>query len=185
MRTAVTLVLLAVAVLLQAAVVNRLPLDWGPGPDLVLAAVVAVALTAGPAAAAGCGFAAGLALDALPPAAHELGRGALVLCLAAYLLSLFKRNTGAFAGESASSLPTVVGAVTATAFGVGLGHAILGLAVGDPRIGLVSAVLNTCVGTLLTALVSPLVTLPLLRVRTAFTDEEFATVQGPTSPEGW
>ena len=186
MRTLATVVLVAVAVLLQAVVVQRLPLPWGPGPDLVVAAVAAVALTGRPAAAAGYGFAAGLAMDLLPPAEHAVGRYALVLCLAAYTAALLRTNTGTQGAVGLrTGLPAVVGVTALTALGVGLGYAAVGFVMGDPRVTLAAVAVNAGVGALLTALVSPVVTLPLVRLRDALADSDFATVQGPTSSVGW
>ncbi|MFD6953276.1 rod shape-determining protein MreD [Nocardiopsis sp. TSRI0078] len=186
MRTVVTLAAVPAAVLAQAAIVNRLPFDWGAGPDLVVAVVVAVALTTSPAAAAGCGFAAGLAMDVLPPAEHALGRYALVLCLAAYVLALLRRNTGAGGSlDGRTSVWAVTGTVAATALGVGLGYAAIGLLMGDPRVSLAAVVVNTLVGTALTALVAPLVAFPLLRTREALSDDGYPTVQGPVPSGRW
>ncbi|MEU1901633.1 rod shape-determining protein MreD [Nocardiopsis dassonvillei] len=186
MRNAATLALVAVAVLAQATVVNRLPFEWGAGPDLVAAAIVAVALTTSPAAAAACGFAAGLAMDVLPPAEHALGRYALVLCVAAYLLALLHRNTGsAGALGGRPSMWALMAATAVTAVGVGLGYALVGVLMGDPRVSLAAVAVNTLVGAALTTLVSPLVTLPLLWARGALSDSELAGVRGPVSPGGW
>ncbi|MFD3683414.1 rod shape-determining protein MreD [Nocardiopsis sp. NPDC058631] len=186
MRSAATLILVAVAVLAQATIVNRLPFEWGPGPDLVVAAVVAVALTTSPASAAACGFTAGLAMDLLPPAEHVVGRYALVLCLAAYLVALVRRNTGApGAVGSGTSGWVAVGATAVTALGVGLGYAAVGLVMGDSHMTVTAVATAVGVGTVLTVLVSPLVTLPIVWVRSTLADSEFATVQGPMSPGGW
>ena len=128
MRSVATLLMVAVAVLVQATIVNRLPFDWGPGPDLVLAAVVAVALTTSPAAAAGCGFAAGLAMDIMPPAEHPMGRYALVLCVTAYVVSLLHANTG-LGGSVGGRVSrwAALGVVAVASLGVGLGYAFIGL----------------------------------------------------------
>jgi rod shape-determining protein MreD len=186
MRAAATLLMVTVAVFVQATVVNRLPFEWGPGPDLVLAAVVAVALTTSPAAAAGCGFAAGLAMDVLPPAEHPMGRYALMLCLAAYVLSLLRANTG-LGGSAGTGLSgwTAVGITAATAVGVSLGYAFVGLVMGDANVTLATVGVNVGVGALLTTLAAALVTLPVLWVRSLLTESDFATVQGPTSLGGW
>lgn len=186
MRAAATLLLVSAAVLVQATVVNWLPFGWRAGPDLVVAAVVAVALTTSPAAAAACGFAAGLAMDVLPPAEHAIGRYALVLCLAAYMLGLLSRNTGAI-GAPGTRPPVwaVMGIAAVTALGLGLGYAAVGLLMGDPRVSLAAVAVNVTVGAVLTALVSPLVTIPLLWTRDALSEKESATVQGPMSPGGW
>ena len=183
MRIAITFVLVTVAVLAQATVINRLPFDWNAGPDLVVATVVAVALTTSPAAAAGTGFAAGLAIDVMPPAEHPVGRYTLVLCLAAYLVALLYRNTGATGGRI--SFPTALGVTAVTTLAVGLGYAAIGLVMGDPRMELTGTAYTVGTSTLVTALITPLVTLPILRLREHLTDSEFTTVQGPTSVEGW
>ncbi|WP_017573969.1 rod shape-determining protein MreD [Nocardiopsis halotolerans] len=186
MRTAATLLLVSGAVLAQATIVNRLPFEWGAGPDLVIAAVVAVALTSTPAAAAGCGFAAGLAMDVLPPAEHAMGRYALVLCVAAYLVALLHRNTGS-AGPLGGrpSVWAVMGVTAVASAGVGLGYALVGVLMDDPRVTLAAVVVNTLVGTVLTALASPLVALPTLWARGALSEGDFATVRGPVTPRGW
>ncbi|MDT0332029.1 rod shape-determining protein MreD [Nocardiopsis lambiniae] len=190
MRSALTLLSVTVIVLAQTVVVNRLPFgalsDGGPGPDLAVAAIVAIALTTSPSAAAGWGFGMGLALDVLPPADHAIGRYTLVLCLAGYLVALVHRNTGApGAVAGRTSRWFAVGVVLVTSAGVGLAYAGLGLFVGDPGTGLADIAVTTVVGSALTLLVSPLVTLPLLWLRELMVDHEFATVQGPMSPRGW
>ena len=60
-RAILSAVLLAIALMLQLTVVNRLPLPGAGGPDLVLLTVVALGLCSGPAAGAVTGFCAGLA----------------------------------------------------------------------------------------------------------------------------
>lgn len=186
MRSAATLLLASVVVIVQATVVNRLPFEWWAGPDLVVAMVTAVALTSSPAAAAGCGFAAGLAMDVLPPSEHAMGRYALVLCLAAYLLALLNKNTGANGDLSGRlAVGAAVGVTAVTSVGVGLGYAAVGLVMGDPRLSLVEAALNVLVGTVLTALVSPLVLIPVLWIRGALSGGEFDTVRGPVPLRRW
>ncbi len=186
MRAVATLFLVTVAVVVQTTIVNRLPFEWGAGPDLVIAVVVAVALTTSPAAAAGCGFAAGLAVDVLPPAEHALGRYALVLCLAAYTLALLHRNTGAVGALGGRpSVWAVAGTTAVTAAGVGVGYAAIGLIMGDPRVSLISAVVNILVGAALTGLTAPLATFPLLRMREALSGGEHTTIQGFVSPGRW
>ncbi|GHD26480.1 rod shape-determining protein MreD [Nocardiopsis kunsanensis] len=186
MRAALTFAMVTVAVLAQATVVNRLPFDWVAGPDLVVAAVAVVALTTGPAAAAGCGFAAGLALDALPPAEHTLGTHALLLCVAGYAVSLLHHNTGA-SGVMDSRVPawTALGVTAVTALGMGISFAVIGLLTGDPAVDLIGAAATVGLGALATVIASPLVVLPILWVRNALAETDFATVQGPMSPGGW
>ncbi|MET9710547.1 rod shape-determining protein MreD [Nocardiopsis alba] len=186
MRALVTLFLMTVTVLVQATVVNRLPFEWGPGPDLVLAAVVAVALTTGPASAAACGFAAGLAMDVLPPAEHSMGRYTLVLCVAAYLISLLHSNAGLGGGSGARvSRWAAVGVTAVASVGVGLGYALIGMIMGDAHITVSAVASNVGIGTLLTTLFGPLVLLPILWARTLLAEDEYATIQGPTSVGGW
>jgi rod shape-determining protein MreD len=83
--------LIVTAVLLQTAVVTLMRLPYGV-PDLVLLAVVAVALAAGPGAGAAAGFAAGLLSDLL--ADHPAGLFALVLCLLGYAVGRFRGDAG-------------------------------------------------------------------------------------------
>src|SRR5262249_32592136 len=68
----------------RVPVLNNVPFPGGAGPDLVLVAVVAMALGSGPRDGAIIGFAAGLALDVAPPASNLLGQSALVFCLVGY-----------------------------------------------------------------------------------------------------
>lgn len=77
-------VMVAVAVVLQPIVFGRLPLP-GAAPSIVLAAVVAVGMGCGPTVGAVAGFAAGLALDLLPPATGIVGLSALALLLVGHL----------------------------------------------------------------------------------------------------
>ena len=56
-------VVIVAAVLAQVMLVNRLPLPAGGAPDLVLLAVVGVAVLRGPAAGAVIGFCTGLLVD--------------------------------------------------------------------------------------------------------------------------
>ena len=83
-RLIISCAVVAVALLAQLTFVNRLALPGGTGPDLVLLAVVALALTGGPIPGMLTGFLAGLALDVAPPASHTIGQYALVFCLVGY-----------------------------------------------------------------------------------------------------
>ena len=91
-RTAVSLVLVTVALALQVTVLSRLPLP-GATPDLVLLVVVGLALSHGPAYGLVLGFGAGLASDLVPPADHEIGRWAFVLTLVGYLAGAARDDT--------------------------------------------------------------------------------------------
>ncbi|QBI55340.1 rod shape-determining protein MreD [Streptomonospora litoralis] len=154
MKTTVSALLVAGAVLLQAAVVNRLPLPWGLAPDLVLLAVAGVALWSSTTTAAVSGFAAGLAVDTLPPADHEIGRSALLLCLAGYLLAAIRDS------EVHRGLGPYLAAAVA-ALGVAGGFAVIGLVLGDPRSVLPEALWAVLGSTGMTVLVSPAVLGPV------------------------
>ncbi|WP_157246515.1 rod shape-determining protein MreD [Nonomuraea typhae] len=78
------LVVLA-TVLVQLTLVNRLPLPAGGVPDLVLLAVVGVAMLRGPVAGAVIGFCSGLLVDVVPPVAHVAGEYAFVLTVVGFL----------------------------------------------------------------------------------------------------
>jgi rod shape-determining protein MreD len=123
--------LLAVAVIgtalvLQASLIDRLPLPGG-WPDLPVICVVAFALTGGPAYGAVLGFLTGLAADVLPPADHTLGRLALAYAVVGYVAGLVEDV------EERSVVTTVV----AVAFASGLAVIVfagIGALIGDPRV---------------------------------------------------
>jgi rod shape-determining protein MreD len=115
------------AVLIQVTVLNNVPFPGGAGPDLVLVAVVAMALGSGPREGAIIGFAAGLALDIAPPASNLLGQSALVFCLVGYACG---RLRGAL--ERSAWLP-VAGVAVGVAAGEAL-YAMVGLIFGDPDV---------------------------------------------------
>jgi rod shape-determining protein MreD len=115
------------AVLIQVTVLNNVPFPGGAGPDLVLVAVVAMALAAGPRDGAIIGFAAGLALDIAPPASGLLGQSALVFCLVGYGCGRLR-----LALERSAWLPlagVALGAVAGEAL-----YALTGLIFGDPDV---------------------------------------------------
>ena len=119
-RLALGAAVVLTALLLQGAVLSRLP---GP-PDLLLVVVVAFALAEGTSSGAVTGFVAGLLVDA--QADHELGRVALAYALA-----------GSFAGlvhdrpDRSRLLPLGVAAVAA-ALAV-TAYAAQGVLLADPR----------------------------------------------------
>src|SRR5690606_35634619 len=80
-----------IAPVLQVTVVERLPLPGEAVPDLVLAAVVLVAVSDGAVPGMLTGFAAGLAADLVPPADGVAGRSALVLCAVGYACGAARR----------------------------------------------------------------------------------------------
>jgi rod shape-determining protein MreD len=114
------------ALVLQASVVNPLPLPGGH-PDLVLVCVVALAVVAGPTYGTLVGFAAGLGADVLPPADHAVGRLALAFALVGYVAGLVEDV------EERSVLTTVAFVAVASAAAVGV-FALVGALVGDPRV---------------------------------------------------
>ncbi|MFD0772743.1 rod shape-determining protein MreD [Streptomonospora algeriensis] len=154
MKATVSALLVLAAVLFQTAVVNRLPLPWGLAPDLVLLVVVGIALWSSPAAGAVTGFVAGLAVDVLPPADHEIGRTALLLCLTGYALASVRdadvrRGLGPYLAAACAVLA------------VSAGFVLLGLALGDPRAQLSAALWALLGGTAMTLVVSPAVLVPV------------------------
>ena len=92
-----------VAVMLQAAVLSRLPLPGGP-PNLVLVLVVAIGLAAGGRAGLAAGFAAGLLTDLLSD--HPVGVLALCFALAGFVAGLLEADV-----RRSVLLPVVVVAV--------------------------------------------------------------------------
>jgi rod shape-determining protein MreD len=117
-------VLVSTALLLQTAVLARLPLPGGT-PDLLLVVVVAFALAEGPLAGTLTGFAAGLLADL--GADHEVGRLALVHLLVGYGAGLLSDEA-----ERSTVLPfVVVAGAAAAAVAVYAGEGVL---LGDPRI---------------------------------------------------
>jgi len=115
------------AVLVQVTVLNNVPFPGGSGPDLVLVAVVALALAGGPREGAVIGFAAGLALDMAPPASGLLGQSALVFCLVGYGCGRLR-----LALERSAWLP-LAGVALGAAAGEAL-YALVGLIFGDPDV---------------------------------------------------
>jgi rod shape-determining protein MreD len=126
-RVLISCVLVAVALIAQLTIINRLALPGGAGPDLVLLAVVALALTSGPVPGMLTGFFAGLALDIAPPASHTIGQYALVFCLVGYTCGRL-----AALGEASPALYVAFSAAAA-AVGAAL-HAALGIMLSDPQV---------------------------------------------------
>jgi rod shape-determining protein MreD len=126
-RFTFALVAIVVAVVLQTALLDRLPFPGGSAPDLVLVLVVTLALASGPMEGILAGFAAGLALDMAPPASNLLGLSALVFCLVGY-------GCGRLRGplERSGWLPLAVVALGVTAGEVL--YALVGMMFGDPDI---------------------------------------------------
>jgi rod shape-determining protein MreD len=125
-------VALLLAVTLQLAVVNRAPFPGGATPDLVLLAVVALAVCTGPMTGMLAGFCGGLALDIAPPAAHLAGEYALVFCLVGYACGRARNAILHATGEQ-----TMWTSLTVMALGVAAGEAgkaALGRMLSDPNV---------------------------------------------------
>jgi rod shape-determining protein MreD len=116
--------LVALALVVQLAVLNLLPLPGGVTPDLVLLVVVAIALISGPMTGLVTGFAAGLGLDLAPPASHAIGAYALVFCLIGYLCgrAAGEIDRSAFLPLTAMALGAAGGTVLYTVVGVMFGE---------------------------------------------------------------
>lgn len=125
-RVVLAAAIVLVALALQLTLLARLPLP-GATPDLVLLVVVALALAHGPTFGLVCGFAAGLALDLVPPADHEVGRWAFVLTLLGALAGAARWET-----RRSAFVPLVV-VVAAAVSSVAL-YAGLGALIEDPNV---------------------------------------------------
>lgn len=165
-RVVVAAALIALALAVQVSVLSRLPLP-GATPDLVLLVVVALALAHGPAAGMGVGFAAGLAVDLVPPADHEIGRWAFVLTLVGYLAGLAQLQT-----RRSAFVPLAVVAMAAA--GSVLLYAGLGALMDDASVtwSAVSALLPSAVAydVLLSAFALPAVLALVARVEPDWAD---------------
>lgn len=125
-RNVLAAFVIAAAMILQVTVADRLPLPGSVVPDLVLLAVVALALVNGSLPGLVTGFWAGLATDIVPPADHTIGRYALVYCLIGYIC-----GSAAPEMDRSAVLPFV--AVASGAIAGSVLYALLGSMLGDPR----------------------------------------------------
>jgi rod shape-determining protein MreD len=131
-RALVSVVVVAVAVVAQLTVVDRIAFPGGAGPDLVLLVVAALALAGGPMAGVLTGFCAGLALDVAPPGSHFTGQNALVFCLVGYACGLLADDS-----DDAEQGHTALFEIVVMAGGAVLGEALgalLGVMLSDPRV---------------------------------------------------
>jgi rod shape-determining protein MreD len=132
-RAVIAVVVVAVTVVLQLTVVDRIAFPGGAGPDLVLLVVAALALAGGPMVGVLTGFLAGLALDVAPPGSHLVGQNALVFCLVGYACGLLADDASGDAEQGHSALFEIV----VTAAGAVVGEALLallGVMLSDPRV---------------------------------------------------
>lgn len=149
--------IIVVAIVLQVAVANRLPLPGAVTPDLVMLTVVALALFRGETVGMVTGFFAGLATDLVPPADHTLGVYALVYCVIGYLSGLASPEM-----DRSQSMPFVAVAVGAL---VGnLAYALVGVLLGDPRADWSITSRLVPLAVLYNVLASPFVVWSVLRV---------------------
>ncbi len=134
MRGLISLVVVAVTVIVQLTVVDRIAFPGGAGPNLVLLAVAALALAGGPLTGALTGFWAGLALDVAPPGSHFVGQDALVFCLIGYACGLLADDSSGDAAEQGhTALFEIVVTAAAAICGEALA-ALLGVMLSDPRV---------------------------------------------------
>jgi rod shape-determining protein MreD len=157
-------VVIAVTLVLQVSVANRLSLPGAVTPDLVLLAVVALALVNGSLIGLVTGFSAGLVADIMPPADHTIGRYALVYCLIGYICGLAADQM-----DRSAVVPFLV--VASGALAGTLLYAGVGMMLGDPRSSwaIVSRVVPLQV--LYDVLASPFVVWAVLRASRRFTRE--------------
>jgi rod shape-determining protein MreD len=131
-RAVIAVVVVAVTVVVQLTIVDRIAFPGGAGPDLVLLVVAALALAGGPMAGVLTGFLAGLALDVAPPGSHFVGQNALVFCLVGYACGLLADASG-----DAEQGHTALFEIVVTAAGAVVGEALLallGVMLSDPRV---------------------------------------------------
>ena len=135
MRGLISSVVVAVAVVVQLTVVDRIAFPGGVGPNLVLLAVAALALAGGPLTGLLIGFWGGLALDVAPPGSHFTGQNALVFCLIGYACGLLADDSSG--DSSADQGHTALFEIVVTAAGAVCGEALLallGVMLSDPRV---------------------------------------------------
>ena len=163
-RWAVTVALVALALVLQVSFFPHVAPDWlgdGVVPNLCLLVVVATALVRGPEQAAVLGFVAGVLLDLAPPADHVAGRWALALVIVGYVAGRVRPESGSGGGPTATA---VVATVAASSF-VGTSiYAITGLVLQDPAVSIGDVLPVIVAGVFWDVLVAPFVMPVLMRV---------------------
>jgi rod shape-determining protein MreD len=126
-RLAVAVAAVLAALIAQVTFLNSAPFPGEAAPDLVLVAVVVLALLGGPLEGTLIGFCAGLAADITPPVSHLIGQNALVFCLVGYGCGRLREVLG-----RSEWLP-----LACVALGAALGevlYALIGIMFGDPDI---------------------------------------------------
>lgn len=159
-KSLVAAALLLAALVLQTSVLTAFAWD-GVVVNLVLLAVVALALTQSPQFAVVAGFAGGVLLDLAPPADHVAGRWTLALLLVAYVAARVRPD-----GRPSSA--AVVGTVAACSFIGSSVFALTGALLGDlaADTGQVLEVIG--IGLVLDVLLTPIVLPPLLALLARF-----------------
>ena len=153
--------LVAGAAILQTTLIARLGWPGGIGPDVLLLAVVAVALATSPNYGAVTGFSAGLLADILPPDITTVGTTAFVLALVGYL-------AGGVRDPRGLALVQLFGLIAGLALLAGALHLALSLILADRAPGLAEGFGSVLGSTLITAglglLIVPPMAALLLRV---------------------
>ncbi len=125
-RVLLIIAALGSALVIQSAILARLGLP-GATPDMLLVAVLVIALAAGPLVGTVVGFSAGVLVDIAPPAAGSLGQTAAIYALAGFAIGHAQFE----AGRPEFAAVLLVGGVSAA---VVLGQAILGTLLGQPEV---------------------------------------------------
>ena len=133
MRRLISFVLVAVTVVVQLTIVDRIAFPGGAGPDLVLIMVAALALAGGPMTGVLIGFWGGLALDVAPPGSHFTGQNALVFCLVGYACGLLAEDSAGDVEQGHTALFEILVTAAGAVFGEALA-ALLGVMLSDPRV---------------------------------------------------
>jgi rod shape-determining protein MreD len=170
-RVALAVVLVTVAVALQVTLFSRLPLP-GASPDVVLVTVIALALAHGPGFGLASGFGAGLLVDLVPPADHEIGRWALVLALLGYAAGLAWQET-----RRSAFLPVLIVAV-ASGLSVLL-YAGLGALISEPQVTWVAVSELVPTAVLYAVVLSPFVVSGVLALAHRVEPETLSRVGAP------
>jgi rod shape-determining protein MreD len=165
LRALIALLSIAVALILQVSLFPHLA--WhGIVPNLCLLVVVGAALTTNAPSAMVLGFAAGVALDLVPPADHVAGRWALALTVVAFLAARVRQDVKPTA-------IAVVGTVAAASF-VGTSiFALTGLLLGESR-SVPDLLQVIAVAVLWDVLLTPIVLPPLMKLFSSL-DPQLAT----------
>jgi len=134
LRGLISFVVVAVTVIIQLTIVDRIAFPGGAGPNLVLLAVAALALAGGPLTGVLTGFWAGLALDVAPPGSHFVGQDALVFCLIGYVCGLLAEDSSGDAAEQGHTALFEIVVMAAAAVCGEVLAALLGVMLSDPRV---------------------------------------------------